>query len=428
MPFPFLRAHAWCACLTYGVLCIAATADAQTSESPSGELTLARAIAAAMAGNPELRAGEFVLRAAEGRVKQAGLRPNPELELEFENFAGTGEAGGTDLLETTLSLSQVIELGGKRGRRKQVAHSGYETLTIERQIRQLDVLAEVSRRYLKVVLAQERLALSQTALDLAEETHSETAQRVKAARSPRAEQSRAAIARERSRLDRERARQALASARRQLAAMWGADQARFTTAVADLYALPTVDDFDSLASRMAQSPDFLSYASERRLREAELQLAQARARPSPKLSAGVRRLSASNDTALVAGVSFPLPLFDRKQGQRIESRSRIAQNEAEHSAALVKARATLFALHGELSVARVEVEVLRGEVLPQAERALDQIRTGFERGRFSYLELSGAQQDLIDTLRASIEAAGTVHRLDTEIERLTGKPLAAATR
>ena len=428
MSFSLLRARAWRACLTFGVVCIVATAQAQTIGSPAGELTLAQAIAAALAGNPELRAGEFELRAAAGRVQQAGLRPNPELALELENFAGSGVTSGSDVLETTLSLSQIVELGGKRERRQQVASYGHGTLVVERQIRQLDVLADVTRRYLTVVLAQERLALSQTALDLAEETHSVMAQRVKAARSPRAEQSRAAIARARSRLDRERARQALDAARQQLAAMWGSDQARFTTAVADLYALPAVDDFDSLASGMAQTPDFLSYAAQRRLREAELQLAQARARPSLKLSAGVRRLEEGDDTALVAGVSLPLPLFDRRQGQRTESRARIAQNEAERSAALVKVRAALFALHGELLVARAEVEVLRGEVLPQAERALDQIHSGFERGRFSYLELSGAQQDLIDTLRAAIEAAGTVHRLHTEIERLTGKPLAAATR
>lgn len=428
MSFSLLRARAWRACLTFGVVCIAATAQGQTIGSPTGELTLAQAIAAALAGNPELRAGEFELRAAAGRVQQAGLRPNPELALELENFAGSGVTSGSDVLETTLSLSQIVELGGKRERRQQVASYSHEMLTVERQIRQLGVLAEVTRRYLEVVLAQERLSLSQTARDLAEETHSVMAQRVKAAHSPRAQQSRAAIARARSRLDRERARQALESARAQLAAMWGADQARFTTAVADLYALPAVEDFESVASAMAQAPDFLSYAAERRLHEAELELAQARARPSLRLSAGVRRLEATDDTALVAGVSLPLPFFDRRQGQQTESRARIAQTESERSAALVKARATLFALHGELRVARAEVEALRGEVLPQAQLALKQIRSGFERGRFSYSELSGAQQDLLDTLRAAIEAAGMVHRLHTEIVRLTGKPLAAATR
>ncbi len=428
MSFSLLRARAWRACLTFGVVCIAATAQAQTIGSPSGELTLAQAIAAALAGNPELRAGEFELRAAAGRVQQAGLRPNPELALELENFAGSGVTSGSDVLETTLSLSQIVELGGKRERRQQVAIYGREMLTAERRIRQLDVLAEVARRYLEVVLAQERLSLSQTAHDLAEGTHSVMAQRVKAARSPRAQHSRAAVARARSRLDRERAQQALKSARAQLAALWGADQARFTTAVADLYAMPAVEDFESLASAMARAPDLMSYVAERRLRQAELELAQARARPSLTLSAGVRRLEASDDTALVAGVSLPLPLFNRRQGQQTESRARIAQADAERSAALVKARATLFALHGELRVARDEVEVLQGEVIPQAEHTLEQIRSGFDRGRFSYLELSGAQQDLLDTLRAAIEAAGTVHRLHTEIERLTGKPLAAATR
>jgi cobalt-zinc-cadmium efflux system outer membrane protein len=423
---PFLRARAWCACLTYGVLCIAAAAQAQTTAFPTGELTLAQAIAATLAGNPELRIGEFELRGSEGRVQQAGLRPNPQLALELENFAGSGDTSGTDVLETTLTLSQVVELGGKRERRQQVASRGHEALTVERRIRQLDVLAEVTRRYLEVVLTQERLALSQTALDLSEQTLAVMARRVRAARSPRAEQTRAAIARTRSRLDRARAQQALDAARLRLAVMWGGDQARFTTAVADLYALPAMSPIDTLTSRLVQSPDFLHYAAEQRLREAELQLARARARPSLKLSAGLRRLQRSDDTALVAGVSLPLPLFDRRQGQRIESRSRIAKTEAERSAALVKARATLSSLHGELRVARAEVEALRAELLPQAERALGQTRSGFERGRFSYLELASAQQDVLDAERAAIEAAGTVHHLHTEIERLTGEPLAAA--
>jgi cobalt-zinc-cadmium efflux system outer membrane protein len=386
-----------------------------------------QATAAALAGNPELRVAAFELRASEGRIQQAGLRPNPELALELENFGGSGETSGTDVLETTLTLSQVVELGGKRERRHELASSGHEVLTLERRIRQLDVLAEVARRFLDVVLAQERLNLSQTALDLAEQTFSVMERRVRAARSPRAEQTRAAIARTRSRLDRARARQGLDAARVQLAATWGEDQARFTTAVADLYALPSTEAIDTLTERLERSPDFLHYAAEQRLREAELELARARARPSLKLSAGVRRLEESDDTALVAGVSLPIPLFDRRQGQRTEGRSRIAKTEAERSAAFVKARATLLALHGELHVALAEVEALRGELLPQAQRALEQTRSGFERGRFSYLELASAQQDVLDTESAAIEAAGTSHRLHTEIERLTGEPLGTAT-
>ena len=424
---PFLCSRALRACLIHAVLCIAFVAQAQPVEFPVGELTLAEAIAAALARNPELRVGEFELRASAGRIQQSRLRPNPELAFELENFAGSGVTSGSDVLETTLTLSQVVELGAKRDARQQVASHGREVLIVQRRIRQLDVLTEVTRRYLEVVLAQERLALSQTALDLADQTHAVMLRRVKAARSPRAEQIRTAITRTRSRLALERSRQVLDASRVQLAATWGADQARFTTAVADLYALPAMDAVDTLASRLLHVPDFRYYVAEQRLRESELELARAQARPNLKLAAGIRRLEATDDTALVAGLSLPVPLLDRRQGRRAESRSRIAKVRAERSAALVKARSTLSSLHGELRVVRAEVKVLRGELLPQTQDALDQIRSGFERGRFSYLELASAQQDVLDTERAAISAAGTAHRLHTEIERLTGGPLTAAT-
>jgi cobalt-zinc-cadmium efflux system outer membrane protein len=71
--------------------------------------------------------------------------PNPELAVELENFAGTGELRGIDALETTLSLSQVIELGDKRSRRVEVAHAAErDIVAAERDVRQLDVIAEVA--------------------------------------------------------------------------------------------------------------------------------------------------------------------------------------------------------------------------------------------------------------------------------------------
>jgi cobalt-zinc-cadmium efflux system outer membrane protein len=82
---------------------------------------LRQALALALLQNPELRAFAWDVRAAEARTLQAGLRPNPELGLEVENIAGTGVLQGGQSAETTLRLNQVIELGGKRARRLQVA-------------------------------------------------------------------------------------------------------------------------------------------------------------------------------------------------------------------------------------------------------------------------------------------------------------------
>ena len=91
--------------------------QAARAVSTSGDLTLRNAIAAALLSNPALRAAAWEPRLAEANRLQAGLSPNPEIGLELENFAGTGALGGTGALETTLVLSQLIELGGKKARR-----------------------------------------------------------------------------------------------------------------------------------------------------------------------------------------------------------------------------------------------------------------------------------------------------------------------
>src|SRR3546814_10691572 len=81
----------------------------------------------------------------------------------------------------------------------------YTTLFRSRQARQLDVLAEVTRRFITVATRQEQLALAREALKLAEKTVSGARTRVDAAKSPHAELDRASIGLDRARLDERRA-------------------------------------------------------------------------------------------------------------------------------------------------------------------------------------------------------------------------------
>lgn len=419
---PYTRAVATClgACLyTFSV-----AAGAVDYPEPRGELTLAQALAAALAQNPELRSADYALQAAAGRITQAGLRPNPELGATFENFGGSGTARGTSNLESTLTLSQVIELGGKRGSRVDVARYGRDTVTVERDARQLDVLAEVTRRFIQVVTHQEQLALTQRATDLAEKTLTAITTRVTAARSPEAEQNRASIALSRARLEQQRAEYELQNSRRSLAAMWGSTQAAYDSARADLYVAPSVVSFEALVQRLRGNPDFLRFTTESRLREAELRLAQAQATPSVTLGAGLRRFQENGDTALLVNFSMPLPVFDRNQGAIREAEAKRDQVQTDERAAFVRAHTTLFKLYQELELTRAEGKTLREQIIPQAEQALRQTEYGYQRGRFSYLELANAQGELISLQRAAIDAAANHHRLAAEIERLTGEPLA----
>lgn len=394
-----------------------------TNNGPTGELSLGQAVEAALLHNPELAASAYEITAAEARITQAGLRPNPELAGQFENMFGTGEESGTQSLESTLSLSQVIELGNKRASRLNVASLDRDVAAIERQAQQLDVLAEVTRRFINVVAAQQAQTLARSATALTEQTLAAIVTRVQAARSPKAEQSRASIAVTRARIEQQQADSNLHSARRALAASWGARSADFVSAKADLFDLVPVKSFEDLSSRVQRNPDFLRFATEARLRDGELRLAQANARPNLNVSAGLRRFEATRDIALVAGFSVDLPVSNRNQGAIREAQARREQLRAQSQAALIRAEATLFSLYEELLAARSRVETLRGDAIPQAEAALDQSRVGYERGRFSYLELASAQQELLGLQTAAIEAAADYHQQLVEIERLTGEAL-----
>ena len=402
-------------------------AGAQTPEAepidPTGELTLARAIDAALRGNPDLQASAYELSAAQARRIQVGLRPNPELNLELENFAGSGAVAGTDALETTLSLSQVVELGGKRALRRSIADAGVDFVTIEQRARELDLLAEVTRRFIDLVAAQERARFSAESTDLAQKTLNAIGARVDAARSPEAERSRARIALTRAQVEQRHAESERRSARYALSALWGNPEPGFTAARAEIFNLRAVQSFHALMERLEQSPDFVLFASERRLREAELRLAQAQARPNLAFSLGVRRFEENNDTALVAGFSVGLPVYDRNQGAIREAQVRVTQSDALLAAARVRARAMLLSLYQEMDADRIRVETLRSEALPQAQLALDQTRSGYDRGRFSFLELITAQEELLALGAASIDAAAEYHRLLAEIERLTSAAL-----
>ena len=210
------------------------------------------------------------------------------------------------------------------------------------------------------------------------------------------------------------------SARYALAASWGSADPDFTTARAELFELRATEPLQALLNRLDASPDFAQLASEARLREAELRLARAQARPSLAFSLGLRHLAEGDDTALVAGFSVPISLRDRNQGAIREAQVRLAQTGVLADTARIRARSSLLSLHQQMDADRARVETLRSEALPQARLALDQTRSGYDRGRFSFLELATAQEELLALQDAAIDAAADYHRLLVEIERLTG--------
>jgi cobalt-zinc-cadmium efflux system outer membrane protein len=209
--------------------------------------------------------------------------------------------------------------------------------------------------------------------------------------------------------------------------MWGDSEATFERVEADLYALPRSEGYEALVGRLAANPDFLRLASEERLRDAELRIAEAHARADFTVRAGVRLLHDTNDEAFVFGVTLPLRAAARARGATAAARAERELTAVEREAHRVRAEAQLFELFQELRHAITEAEVLRMTVLPEMQAALEATRYAYDRGRYSYLEWTDAQRELVEVERALIDASANAHLYRAEIERLTGEALEAPT-
>ncbi len=390
-------------------------------------LTLRDAVEATLAANPDLKVFGYSLRAQQARIGQAGVRPSPEFSTELENAFGSGAAKELDVAEWTFSLSQVVEIGGKRRARISAAEEGFRGLTVGQQAAQLDVLAEVTRRFIHVAADEELLKLTRQATEVARHNAEAVGRRVQAARSPEVELHRASVALRRAEIDLRHAEHELTASRRKLAAMWAASTDNFGDVQADMYGMPTTTSFEELVGRLAKNPDFTKFASDARLRDAELRVAQTRRVPDITVSAGVRRLHETDDHAAVLGMS--LPLFSAAQaGPAIgEAKALREQTDAARDAAFIKARAQLFEIYQELLHSIAETQILKKDLVPQMEEALRETEYAYDRGRYSYLELVDGQRAYLEVQRALIQSATNVHNFQAEIERLTGEPLATPT-
>lgn len=385
-------------------------------------LTLQDAVNRTLLHNLDLKAAAYELEAQQGRLRQARARPSPEVGLLVENVLGTGNHRSFESAETTLSLGFALEHGARK-RRGALAEAGVDLLTTERSLQRLDMAAETARRFVAVVAAQQTLIDARAATKLVEETVGAVQLRVRAAKVPQAEEARAQAQLALIRLDEEHAEHELESARRRLAALWASTEADFGVAAGDLTSLPALESIESVRARLKDNADIVRLLSEKRVREAEVRVAQMRRHPPWHVTVGMRRFEATDDQALIVGLTVPIGSRDQAQGAMTEALAQSAYTDAKAQALTVRLDAEFFALYQDLNQAYTEVDTLRKEVLPLIETAAEQSRYAYERGRYGYIEWVAAQRELLELRRALLDAYADVHLYRIEIERLTGAAL-----
>lgn len=410
---------------TYRPVRLKAQADTSNmaGPTPTATLTLREAVELALQFNPELRSFSWEVRAREARTLQAGLVPNPEIGVEVEDFAGSGTLNGFNAVAATVTLSQVIELGGDRRGRRRVAALERDLAGWDYETVRLDVLTEAAQAFTSVLAAQERLALADSLLAQAQQFYESVAARVEAGKVSALEERRAQVVLSTTWLAYKRAARDLTTKRTRLAAAWGSDTPTFQRAQGDLTAVDSLPSAEQLVVFVDRNPDVARWRDEMALRVADVALERASRVPDPVFAVGTRRVRELGETAMTAGISIPLPLFDRNQGAVSEAQYRHRQGEEAQKAAQIEARRMLAEAYGQLASAYTEVTTLRQDVLPAAQENSAATEEGYLEGKFDLLTVLDAQRTLFETTNQYIDALAAYHISRTTVERLIGTPL-----
>jgi len=397
---------------------VAQDAVRKEAERWSPRLTLQDAIDRALAASPGLQAARAGIASARGAERQAKLLPNPEFSLEVENFKGSGPYRDLDSAELTYGVSQNIELGGKRSARRQAATAERKAAEMASESARLDLIRAVKVAYTQAAAAEHSLTLALELESIAKRVLYNVTERVKAAREPEIQQSKAEVAYAASSAARQRAANTCAAKRKALSRFWREAAFPERLSVEYIFSFPEPEALEIYEARLARSPDIARFGRLTEAREAELKLARAGVVPDPKITVGVRQFRDTDEQALVAGVSIPFPVFNWNQGEIARSGAEIVRADNEHRQAEIDQVGQLTDAWSQWQSAWVEARNLKETILPQAERAFRLTLEGYRAGRFSYLEVLDAQRTLFEARVEQVDALIRLHLARADVERL----------
>ncbi|QJI35574.1 TolC family protein [Pseudomonas sp. ADAK13] len=406
----FIRKLLWVAGALSTVFLLA---TATVQEASAQTLTLESALQTAFANNPEMAAAQWEIDIAQGGRQQAGLIPNPVASWDAEDTRRNSRT-------TTVKLSQTLELGGKRGARIDVATRAQEAAALTLEQRRNVLRAEVIDGYYGALRAQERLDLAQRSLALAERGLVVANGRVTAGKSSPVEATRAQVQLSEIRLEFNRAQMGLTDAYRRLAASTGAASTDFQAVAAQSQAAPTLPSPAQLLGRLEQTAELRLAELQIVQGEAALGLEKAQRIPDLDVSIGSQYDASVRERVNVVGVSMPIPLFNRNQGNVLAASRRADQARDLRNAAELRLRTETRQALDLWQTANTEVRSFNQQILPAAQSAVDSATRGFEMGKFNFLDVLDAQRTLIAARTQYLTATAQATDAWVRIERIYG--------
>ena len=375
---------------------ITSTVAAGGAQGQPVPLALDDVVARVLARNLSVEAAKHRLEAARAERIAARLRPNPSLTVGADQVKVSGPTPTGELYEVSTTVSQPIELGDKRDRRREVA----DLIVAVAEAQVADVLqqrlVEAKRAFYEAVLARDALARARAIRESYDQLVASTQTRLDAGDVSEGELIKA-------RLERARADVAVAQASlglrqtiiRLLDLLGETDFAPERHIVGDLILPPSPPDLAELrAIAGRERPSVVAAERSADLAARRVVLERSKATPDVSPFLGYRRVGENN--TVLFGITIPLPLSDRNQAgiARAVADEKVAQTEAaQHRQRIL---AEVESAWAAWQTAQGRVAAVESGLLPQAAESLEIARAAYRDGAIGLLEYLEAQRTLAD--------------------------------
>ena len=391
--------------------CISLSASAQEV------ISLNKAIGLSLKQHPELSAYIYQKEAALALVEQASVSSPMTINAEAEDAFGTGSYSGVNGLQTTLSISWLLEKDLIDSRVK-LANTKVSSASIEQEVKAIDIASETARIYIILLSQIEKLKLAKLTQRQSQKVLEQITRKVKAGKSFVVDELRAKAALSLSDLNVEDLTHEIEASKSQLAAQW-LGNANFLVD-GNLANIPSIKDLSAALEHLKTNPRLKRFLIEQDVMQSEIDLAITEQKPAWSITTGIKRNEAVDDFAFTAGISIPLGGDDRNIGQISSLQAKQNQSKAESDALYQRISTEALLLTHKLRHNRHVIDGLTKKSIPYLEEANLRAGEAYRTGSYRYTDWHAVQQELVKAQSDLIDAYTNIQLFNIELERLTG--------
>ncbi len=391
-------------------------------ESIDSVLSLDDILNLVAAQNSMFKSYFYKIQSAKNNLEQVGLRPNPELGIEIEEFGW--DALGFKESELTVSIAQEFDFFGQRNARKKVGRAQIDATEINVKLAVFELYLETKKRFFTLAHAQQKVMLAQKSVELAKEIVESINLRREKGAALQSELILAQLEEQRTQLTLDQAKQDVIVTEASLAYLLK----RKSSGVRAL--VDTEFNFFELLERISLISDYVDSTREIILMKSELNILQAEkalviaeSRPMVTFSGGFKRFESNNSKSYLFGVSLPLPFFNRNQGTRksIDAQQLSLEYNIEQSKIEAIANFKSRTLQLENQIERHAI--LDSMLLPTTDKAYRILQNAYEAGRVPFTQLLEAERALNDINFEHNDMLLLIQEQIIALESLTGVAL-----